>query len=151
VSFNIRDVAAGGIFILFGLAFGIDAMLELKIGTALRMGPGYFPLILGTILIGLGAAIVVQGLRLENVSLSSPSWRALALILLSPLVFGVTVRGLGLVPAILLSSGIAVFASRRTTPMMALSVPVGLAVLCVLIFKYGLGLLLPLFGPWLHF
>lgn len=151
MSFNIRDAAAGGIFILFGVAFGLNALLELEIGTALRMGPGYFPMILGALLIALGAAIVIQGIRLENVSLAPPSWRALVLILLSPLVFGLTVRGLGLVPAILLTATVAVFASRRTNLVTAISVPIGLTVICVPIFKFGLGLLLPLFGPWLQF
>ena len=56
-----RDVLAGLIFIGFGLAFG-NASAGYPIGTALRMGPGYFPLVLAGCLGLLGAAIVANGL-----------------------------------------------------------------------------------------
>ena len=42
---NIRDIGAGLIFIAIGLLFGLGS-IGLEIGTALRMGPGYFPLVL---------------------------------------------------------------------------------------------------------
>ena len=47
---NTKDVAAGAIFVLLGLAFAISAMMGLRMGSGLNMGPGYFPRALGFIL-----------------------------------------------------------------------------------------------------
>ena len=57
MSGNTQDIGAGVIFIAIGLLFGVGA-LHLELGTALRMGPGYFPLILAGLLVALGLAIV---------------------------------------------------------------------------------------------
>ena len=53
---SLKDLLAGLIFIGFGLAFGY-ATLGYQIGTALRMGPGYFPLVLAGIMVLLGVVI----------------------------------------------------------------------------------------------
>lgn len=52
------------LFIAFGACFALQS-LGLEIGTAFRMGPGYFPLILAIVLILLGAVILVQAVRFE--------------------------------------------------------------------------------------
>ena len=71
------------------------------------------------------------------------------MILAAPVVFGLTVRGLGLVPALALVVLISAFASRRMSLWLAVALTVGLTVFCVLVFSLGLGLPLRLFGPWL--
>ena len=53
------------LFIFFGAFFAIQS-LGLEIGTAFRMGPGYFPLVLAIVLIVLGAIILVQAVRVEH-------------------------------------------------------------------------------------
>src|SRR5919107_655729 len=53
------DLLAGGLFIVLGLAFAIGGG-RYDVGSALRMGPGYVPLVLGGILTVLGLVIVVQ-------------------------------------------------------------------------------------------
>jgi Tripartite tricarboxylate transporter TctB family len=145
---NIRDIGAGLIFIAFGLLFGLGS-IELEIGTALRMGPGYFPLVLAGLLVTLGLVILAHGFGYPTTGRLALPWRGLVLILAAPVVFGLTVRGLGLAPAIVLVVLISAFASRRMSVPLALALSLGLTVFCVLVFSLGLGLPLRLFGPWL--
>jgi lysylphosphatidylglycerol synthetase-like protein (DUF2156 family) len=57
-----RDsLLAGGVFVVVGIAFAVAAT-RYELGSALRMGPGYLPLVLGAVLAGLGLIIVGQGL-----------------------------------------------------------------------------------------
>jgi hypothetical protein len=149
----VTDVLAGLIFVAFGLLFAITS-LGYELGTPLRMGPGYFPLVLGGILVFLGLLIVGKGF-IPSASaegrLGSVPWRALVLIVLALLFFGLTVRGLGLVPATAVTALLTALASYRTGILGAAAIAAGLTVLCVLIFVVALQLRLPLFGPWLPF
>lgn len=148
LTFNVKDLGAGLIFIAIGVVFGLGSM-GLEIGSALRMGPGYFPLVLAGLLVALGLAIVAQGFGHEATGELVVPWRGLVLILAVPIVFGLTVRGLGLVPALVLVVLISAFASRRMSVPLALALSLGLTLFCVLVFSFGLGLPLRLFGPWL--
>ena len=56
-----KNVAAGAIFTLIGAYFCIEAALNLRMGTAFRMGPGYFPIVIGGLLVLLGLAIAFLG------------------------------------------------------------------------------------------
>jgi hypothetical protein len=147
------DILAGLIFVAFGLAFAITS-LSYELGTPLRMGPGYFPLALGGILVFLGLLIVgkgfVPGSSAEE-RLGSLPWRAMFLIVVAVLFFGLTVRGLGVVPATAVTALLTALASYRTGILAAVAVAAGLTVLSVLIFVFALQLRLPLVGPWLSF
>ena len=90
--------------------------LDLEIGTAFRMGPGYFPLFLAGVLILLGIVILVQATRVEGEPIGPIAWRGMLFILPAPIFFGLTVRGLGFVPSIFLAALIAAFASARMKP-----------------------------------
>jgi hypothetical protein len=148
---SLRDFLAGAIFVAFGLAFAIAAY-SYDLGTAVRMGPGYFPLLLGALLTLLGIGVIAEGAMTgEGAGLGPIPWRAIALIVAAIFFFGLTVRGLGLVPTLLIVTLAASLASRRTTPTVAVLIAVGLTALCVGIFAYALGLNLPLLGPWLQF
>jgi hypothetical protein len=147
------DILAGLIFVAFGLAFAITS-LSYELGTPLRMGPGYFPLALGGILVLLGLLIAgkgfISGSSTEGRFGSIP-WRALCLIVVAVLFFGLTVRGLGLVLSTAVTALLAALASSRTGILAAVAIAAGLTVLCVLIFVLALQLRLPLVGPWLSF
>ena len=145
---NIRDIGAGLIFLAIGILFGLGS-LELELGTPLRMGPGYFPLVLSGILVALGLVILAHGFGHPTTGALVVPWRGLVLILAAPIVFGLTVRGLGLVPAVMLVVLISALASRRMSVLLALVLTVALTLFCVLVFSLGLGLPLRLFGPWL--
>lgn len=149
----VTDILAGLIFVAFGLAFAITS-LSYELGTPLRMGPGYFPLVLGGILVFLGLLIVGKGVVSGSSAeerFGSVPWRALFLIVAAVLFFGLTVRGLGLVPATAVTALLTALASYRTGILAAVAIAAGLTVLCVLIFVFALQLRLPLFGPWLSF
>lgn len=145
---NFREAGTAAIFIAFGIFFVVNS-LTLKIGTAFRMGPGYFPLVLACILIALGVA---SGLRAFTTSSSGAvriPWRGLFFILSAPLVFGLTVRGLGLLPSIALVVLISSLASSQISIRLALCLAAVLAVFCALVFGVGLGLPIPILGPWI--
>ncbi len=149
----VTDILSGLIFVGFGLAFAVTS-LRYDLGTPLRMGPGYFPLALGGLLVLLGLLIVGKGFISSSSAegrLGSVPLRALFLIVLAVLFFGLTVRGLGLVPATAVTALLTALASYRTGILAAVAIAAGLTVLCVLIFVLALQLRLPLFGPWLPF
>jgi hypothetical protein len=146
----LKDTLAGLIFVALGLIFAIGATTY-EIGSTLQMGPGYFPLVLGGLLVVLGGTIVAKGfLDGEGEEIGSVPWRALGLVLGAVLFFGLTVRGLGLVPSVFVATLMSAFASQRMAVVMALVIAVGLTVLCVLVFVVALSLRVPLVGPWLR-
>lgn len=145
----LKDILAGSVFVAFGLAFAVGAT-SYEIGTTLRMGPGYFPLVLGGLLVLLGVAIVGKGVIAgDGGAIGAIPWKAALLIAGAVLFFGLTVRGLGLVPSLFGAALLSAFAGQRPSPVVALLVAVGLTVLSVLIFVVALGLRLPLLGPWI--
>lgn len=145
---NRQDLFCGAVFILIGVVFGAQA-LGLPLGTALRMGPGYFPLVLAATLILLGAIIALKGIGRPSEPFGVVPWRGLVLTLFAVVAFGYSVRGIGLVPAIFMVAFVSAFGSRRMTPLFALAIAVALTIFCVLVFHTGLGITIPLFGPWL--
>jgi hypothetical protein len=148
---SLPDVLAGAVFVLIGGAFVVGA-LGYDRGTPLRMGPGYFPLLVGAIVAALGLAIVVKGLVAGEVpSFGTVPWRAVAAIVLAVLFFGFFVRRLGFVPTSLVTALLTTLASTRVRPLTAAAVAVGLTVAATLIFVVGLQLRVPLWGSWLPF
>lgn len=105
-----KDFFSGLMFMGVGGAFAWGASTY-TIGTGARMGPGYFPLVLGVLLAILGAAITFKALVVETVDgekIGSIAWKPLIFIILANLVFGACIGGLpsvglpklGLIPGI---------------------------------------------------
>ena len=147
---NKTDAAAGILFIIVGLIFGVQA-LGMDLGTSLRMGPGYFPLVLAGILVGLGLLILASAFRSVAEEMSAHAWRGMLFILPAPIFFGLTVRGLGFVPSIFVTTLIASMASLKMKFAPALLLSIGVTVFCTLVFSFALGLPFRRFGPWLSF
>ena len=148
---SLPDVFAGAIFVLIGGAFVVGA-LSYELGTPLRMGPGYFPLLVGLILAGLGLAVVVKGLVAgEVLTFGTVPWRAIAVITVALVFFGFTVRRLGFVPTSAVTALLTTLASRRVRPLTAMAVAAGLTLAATLILVVGLQVRIPLWGPWLRF
>lgn len=145
-----KDLLAGGTFVFFGLAFAITSTTY-EIGSALRMGPGYFPLVLGGMLTVLGILIAIKGFVAgEGDDLGPIPWKAAALLVAALLFFGFTVRGLGLVPSLLVTVFMTAMAGRGARVIPAAVISASLTALSVLIFVVVLQLRLPYFGPWLE-
>jgi hypothetical protein len=146
---NSSDLLAAAIFALFGAYFCAAAITQLQIGTALSMGPGYFPVVLGILLLLFGGAIALGAIGKPKQTLARIPWRAAGFLSLAPILFALTVRGLGLGPATALCVLSATLASRRNKPGFAAALTIGLTIFSVLVFRVGLGLPLPLLGHWL--
>jgi len=145
---NPKDVLAGLLFIGLGVLFALQTR-DLSLGTAVRMGPGYFPLVLSGLLGLLGLLVLVNGLRSPGAPPSGIAWRAVIVLTAAVVFFGVAVRPLGFVPTLTLSVFAAATASQLFKPGVAALITIGMVVFAWAVFIKGLGLPLPLLGPWL--
>ena len=147
LQFDSTNAICGLTFIALG-GFFIYQCLNLELGTALRMGPGYFPLFLAVILTILGAVVLAQATRVQGEPIGPIALRGMLFILPAPVFFGLTVRGLGFVPSLFFAALIAAFASSRMKPGMAVVLAAAITLFSVAVFSYALGLPFERFGPW---
>lgn len=91
-----KDFFSGLMFMVVGVAFAWGAS-SFTIGSGARMGPGYFPLVLGILLAVLGGVITFKALVVETVDgdkIGAFAWKPLVFIILANLVFGAMIGGL---------------------------------------------------------
>ena len=91
-----KDFFAGLMFSIVGIAFAWGATTY-SVGSGARMGPGYFPLMLGILLGVLGVIVIFGSLTIETVDgepVGSIAWRPLGYIIGANLVFGILLGGL---------------------------------------------------------
>lgn len=141
-----KDFWAGVMFIGFGGA-GLGIALDYAMGSAGRMGPGYFPRWLGGILIGLGVILVLRSLRLQGEKIAFPTFQPVLVLLAAVLLFGLTVTKLGLVLATILLVLVSSAASHEYRWKESVVAAVLLAAFVVVAFRYGLQLQLPTWPP----
>ena len=145
---DVRDFWSGVIFGGAGLAAVVFGR-ELSMGTATKMGPGYFPTVLGMILALIGLALVVRAFLVRGERLAGFAARPLLLVLGATVVFGLTLRGAGLVVALIVLVLVSAAASRLVEWRSTAIVAVGLALFSALVFVKVLGLPIPVLGRWL--
>ncbi|MDQ0321068.1 hypothetical protein QO002_003206 [Pararhizobium capsulatum DSM 1112] len=150
LTFDSTNALCGAVFVALGGFFTYQS-LTLELGTALRMGPGYFPLVLAIVLVLLGVIILVQATRVEGEPIGPIAVRGMLFILPAPIFFGLTVRGLGFFVALFFTALIAAFASQRMKPLMAILLAIGITIFSVAVFSYALGLPFERYGPWIRF
>jgi hypothetical protein len=136
---NSKDFYSGLIFILFGL-FVVVVARSYPMGTALRMGPGYFPTLLGAILALLGLVIAVRGLWISGEVLKRGAFRPLLLVLGAVLAFAFLIESLGLVLATLVLVVTSSLAGEEFRLHEVAVLCLALTALAVGLFVYGLGL-----------
>ena len=138
-----KDFVAGLLFVATGAA-AILIAANYPLGSAARMGPGYFPRILGILLIILGAALALRATRIQGSPLPGWHWRPIVIVLGSVVLFGLVVNIVGLaistVGLIILASS----ASREFRPKEAIISGIALAILSVAVFVLALKLQLPI-------
>ena len=134
-----KDLVAGLMFVGIGIAAIVIAS-NYTLGTAARMGPGYFPRILGILMIVLGAIIGLRSLRLSGPPLPGWKWRPVLVVLGSVLIFGLVVDRLGLVLSTMLLIVMSSAASVEFRAREAAISGVLLALLAVGVFVIGLKL-----------
>jgi putative tricarboxylic transport membrane protein len=144
---NPKDFFAGLMFLAIAAIFAAGVR-ELPMGTAFRMGPGYFPFLLILLLAGFGVVLVLQGLKVKGEPIGALPWRGILLVTLPVIFFGATLKGLGFAPSLAISTFATTLASRLFDWKTALTVTAALVALCWAIFIWGLGLPISLYGPW---
>jgi putative tricarboxylic transport membrane protein len=138
-----KDFWSGVIFTALG-AFSIVYGSKYTIGTAARMGPGYFPRILGILMIGLGLLLTVRALRINGPGVPAWRWRPTVLVLGSVVLFGMIVQYVGMAISTVVLIFAASLASHEFKARDALIAGVLLATLAVGVFVVGLNLQLPI-------
>lgn len=145
---NPRDLWAGLIYLALGVTV-VWIGRGYAQGTSARMGPGYFPTVLGVLLAFLGALSIARAFVRPGEPISAIAWRPLLLILGATVVFGLLLPGGGLLlalPALIVVSALASRYSRVDAGSIAALI--GIVVFCYLVFVKGLGVPMPLLGSW---
>ena len=133
-----RDFIGGVLLLAFGLYF-VATALGMSVGTASRMGPGYFPLLAGGILLVLAMVIIGQALVRAG-PLPRPEWRPFFSVCAAIVVFAIAMDYLGLLPAIFAGVIAASIADPRSRPLQTLLLAAGLCAGAWLVFIYALRL-----------
>jgi hypothetical protein len=142
---NPKDFWSGVMFAVIGFAFAIVVkVFDYPMGTASRMGAGYFPFVLGNVMGILGLIIIAQSFLSRGGPVSKFAWRPLFFVLLGFVVFGLTAKLLGLVIAIFLLVIIASYGGHEHKWKEAFMLSAVLAVCSVGVFVYGLKLPFPI-------
>jgi hypothetical protein len=144
---NNRDLIAGLLFIVLG---GLAAVLarDYPFGTTMRMGPGYFPTVLGVILLLFGVTVLVRGLRSGEKVKGEWGWKPLVLVTLSIVLFGALLDRVGMIPACVATLVAAAAAGREFRLKEVLILAVVMTAFSVVVFLWGLKLPYPLFGGY---
>ena len=144
-----KDLWAGLMYIVTGAA-GMWIARDYPFGSALRMGPGYFPSVLGGIMVVMGIYVIALGLRKDHEKIQGNlSLRALIVLPISMIVFGILMEEAGFIPAMLALIPISAAAGRDFKWVEVVPLTIGLTILCAAGFIFALGLPYPLIkGLW---
>ncbi len=135
------------IYLAIGLA-AVAIARDYDMGSALRMGPAYFPTMLGGLLALIGAGAIVRAFLNPGEPIGKLALKGALLVCGGTVLFAVLLRGAGLIAALIVLVLVSSYASVRFRWGSAILLAVGLAVFCVLVFVKGLGVPLPLAGSW---
>ena len=158
---NNKDFLAGWLFVLIG-GLAVVIARDYPLGSAMRMGPGYFPAILGGLLCLFGGTLIVRGIRSRRPPRRSAppllreegnvaggwGWRPLALIALSMVLFGFLLGRLGLIPALAVMFFVSALGGREFRFKEVLILTVLMSAFAAGVFIYGLKLPYPLLGGY---
>ena len=136
-----KDFVGGLVVALIGALFFAGAM-NMRVGDALEMGPGYFPMLASGFVVVLGLAIAGLGVLRAN-AIVKPEWRPALASLGAIFAFGVLLEQIGLIPAIMAGIFIGALGDPASRPRETALLAVGTAMLGWLIFRVALGLQMP--------
>ena len=145
-----KDAYAGLLFVLFGAAAMIFSV-RYTIGTAAKMGPGYFPFVLGAVLCAIGCVVGLKSLFQSKEAGKGPSlhWKPVVMVLSAVVLFGLFLRPLGLLVSTLLMIVVSSAASHEFRLKEALVNAGALALIVLMIFVYFLDFQVPVWPSFL--
>ena len=138
------DVIGGAALLAFGLWFVWHAGVEYDMGSMRRMGPGFFPTVLGWLVAGFGALLLLPALFRRG-EWPLPAIRPLVTIVAGGLAFAWMIEPLGLVPATVALVCIVAFAETQVRLLRTAILAVALSAMAVGVFSEGLGIPIPAF------
>jgi hypothetical protein len=144
---NPKDFWTAIIYITVGSIFLIISR-DYPMGSTLKMGPAYFPTVLSSLLIIIGMISLVRSFIQQGAPIGSFTFRGLLLVIAATIIFGLIVRGAGLIVALPALVIISAYASIRFRWGEALALAAGLTIFCILVFLKGLGVPLSIVGLW---
>lgn len=144
-----KDFWAGLMFIAFGLFFMVVAR-NYQMGSAVRMGPAYFPTVLGGIMAALGAIVFVQSLVVEGAKMPKLSFKPIFFISLALILFGYLLKPLGFVLSLVILVYVSAFGGHEFRLKEVSILTVVLIIFSVLVFVKGLTLPFPLWPAFLE-
>jgi hypothetical protein len=133
-------IAIGSIFLFVGRDY--------PMGSTFKMGPAYFPTVLSGLLIVIGVVSLARSFIQQGTPIGSFTLRGLLLVIAATMLFGLIVRGAGLIVALPALVMISAYASIKFRWLESLALAVGLTLFCILVFLKGLGVPLPIIGSW---
>jgi putative tricarboxylic transport membrane protein len=129
------------------IGFGVLAIVvanDYPMGSAMRMGPGYFPVAVGACLIAIGAIVTAGGFKLQGEGIGSFPWRAMLLLSVGFASVAWGMDHLGFVPSLAILIILAAVSGREFRWHEVLIETVVLIVGSWMLFIWGLGLPYPL-------
>lgn len=142
-SYRLSEDIAAGLFLFLIAMFFLWQANDLPMGTLRAMGPGMLPVSIATILgvggLGLALAAFLKG----GPVLTTPHVRGLFFILGGIILFGLLIRTMGLVVAGPVAMIFGSFATTEVRPVEAVIFAIIMTTFCILLFKYALGLPIP--------
>ena len=144
---NNRDFWAGVMLMATGATAVIIAR-DYNFGTSLRMGPGYFPTVLGSALVLFGLYFVATGLKRNEKIEGNWPLRPLIVLPLALVLFGLLIDRAGFIPALLVLVVGSAAAGTEFRLIEVILLAIGLTAFCTLLFIWGLGLPYPLIVGW---
>lgn len=147
---NNKDFGAGLMFFVIGCLAMLVAH-NYRYGSALRMGPGYYPTLLGGALVAFGILIMIKGLRSnEKIKgrMSVHAWRALIILPVTLVLFGLLVEQAGLIPALVVLCVGSAAAGSQFKLVESLLLTLVLTGVSVVLFVWCLGLPYPLIASF---
>jgi hypothetical protein len=140
---NPRDLASSLVVFAAGLFFIVNG-LNYAMGSAARMGPGFYPVLLGVIAVILAVILLVPALTREG-HLEPVAWRPFLAVSAAIAAFALTLRSFGIAPAIFATVIVSAMADRTARPLSTLAVAAAIVGGTWLVFIKGLGIPLPLY------
>lgn len=147
---NVDDFAPGAIFASIGGFFLYQSVFRVSSDPSEAVGPATFSSIVSVCLLALAAVLILRSVSTLRVSAPVGNLRGILPVLVSPILFGVLIRGAGFFPAILVSVFVASLAIPMGSITRRLMIVGAIVASCIVIFHYGLKLPYALFGTWLR-